>query len=348
MRPSARCATLHGYAGLAESFGLDPTWLLSRVELDMADLAVPDRWVPAAAVARLLEQSAAESGREDFGVQLAQLRRLSTVGPLSVVLRDEPDLRSVLQLLIRYEHSYNEAIRVTLTEANGLATASVWLELGEPAPTRQALELAVAALLGLIRRLREPQWQPRSVCFTHPPPADSVTHRRLLGPSLRFDHEFTGLVFSSRDLDCANALADPDDPDIRTYTRQFLRSLPPPHEPDLVDRVRELVQALLPLRRCTMPQVARALGVTRRTLHRQLAAHRTSFVDLVGEARARLAERHLANARYTISDVSDLLGFAASSAFSRWFRQRFGVSPTAWRTAAGVAIPGTSSSAPVS
>ena len=118
---------------------------------------------------------------------------------------------------------------------------------------------------------------------------------------------------------------------IRTYTRRFLRSLPPPHTRDVVDQVRELVQLLLPLRRCTMPRVARALGVTTRTLHRVLAARQESFAAIVDDTRAGLAERYLAIDRYTVSDVSDRLGFAASSAFSRWFRRRFGVSPTAWR-----------------
>ncbi|MCH6164973.1 hypothetical protein MMF94_04695 [Pseudonocardia alaniniphila] len=32
--------------------------------------------------------------------------------------------------------------------------------------------------------------------------------------------------------------------------------------------------------------------------------------------------------------MSELLGFTAPSAFSRWFRRPFGVSPTAWREAA--------------
>src|SRR5918993_5836794 len=142
MRPCARYAALHGYAELAGSVGLDPARLLARVGLDLADLDVPDRWVPAVAVARLLELSAAESGREDFGLQLAQRRRLSTIGPLSVVLREEPDLRSALELLARYEHSYNEAVHVRLAEADGLAAMTDWLELGTPVPTRQFQELA--------------------------------------------------------------------------------------------------------------------------------------------------------------------------------------------------------------
>jgi AraC-like DNA-binding protein len=333
MRPAMRCAALHGYVGLAESFGLDPARLLARVGLQVGDVAVPDRWVPAAAVARVLEWSATESGRDDFGLQLAQLRRLSTVGPLSVVMREEPDLRSALQLLIRYEHSYNEAVRGTLTETNGVATMSATIHLGEPAPTRQVQELAVAAALGIIRRLRDPRWQPLSICFTHSPPADLSAHRRLLGPALRFEQEFTGLIFASRELDSVNALAEPDDPLLHTYARQLLRSLPPPPAPDLVDRVRELVQALLPVGRCTMPQVARALGVTKRTLHRHLQAEKETFAAIVNDTRTELAERYLANQRYTVTDVSCLLGFATPSAFSRWFSRQFGVSPTAWRDA---------------
>jgi AraC-like DNA-binding protein len=108
-------------------------------------------------------------------------------------------------------------------------------------------------------------------------------------------------------MESANALADADDPMIRTYTRRFLRSLPPPHARDVVDRVRELVELLLPLRRCTMPRVARALGVTKRTLHRLLAARQESFAAIVDDARAGLAERYLATDRYTISNVSDRL-----------------------------------------
>jgi hypothetical protein len=97
------------------------------VGLDIADLAVPDKWVPATAVASLLERSAQQSGMEDFGLRLASLRRLSTLGPLSVVLRQEPDLRSALRLLAQYEHSYNEAMRLRLEESIDLASMRLWL-----------------------------------------------------------------------------------------------------------------------------------------------------------------------------------------------------------------------------
>jgi AraC-like DNA-binding protein len=60
----------------------------------------------------------------------------------------------------------------------------------------------------------------------------------------------------------------------------------------------------------------------------------------LGQRNRTRAERYLAIDRYALFDVSDRLGFAASSAFSRWFRRRFGISPTAWREATiGSAIP---------
>src|SRR4051794_18843767 len=100
MRPLIRTNTLTGYAGLARSLGLDPAALMAGVGLNIRDLDVPDRWIPAAPAARLLELSAEQSGCPDFALRLADLRQLGTLGPLSVVLRDEPDVRSALGLLI--------------------------------------------------------------------------------------------------------------------------------------------------------------------------------------------------------------------------------------------------------
>jgi AraC-like DNA-binding protein len=337
MRPCVRCATLDGYVGLARSAGLDPRRLLSEVGLAVADLAVPDRWVPAADVARLLDRSAAQSGLEDFGLRLAGLRRLATLGPLSVVLRQEPDLRSALGLLCRYEHSYNEAIRLRLDETGDLATMRLWFEFGEPAPTRQALELATRTLLGIIRELLGRQWEPLSVCFPHPAPASPATHLEVFGPRLQFGHEFAGVVFYAAELDAANTLSDPL---LRPYADQLMRTLGAPPAETVTGRVTQLTEMLLPVGRCSTRQVSRSLGVTERTLHRQLTAEGQTFSGIMHATRESLAERYLATDRYSLTDVSELLGFTAPSAFSRWFRLRFGVSPTQWRAAARQSVPG--------
>jgi AraC-like DNA-binding protein len=331
MKPCVRCATLDGYAGLARSLDLDPAKLMHRVGLNVADLTQPDKWINAAAVARLLDASARRSNCEDFGLRLAKFRRLSTLGPLSIVLREEPDLRSALELLTRYQRNYNEALNVRTSEGSGLVTIELWFEFGEPAPTRQAAELAVAALHGIIQQFLGQEWHPLSVCFSHPPPSDVRPHRRLFGPRLRFDHEITGLLLYAGDLDAKNAMSDPL---LRPYAQQLLASLGTPRAASTADRVRELVEFLLPLGRCSTEQVARNIGVDSRTLHRHLAKDNESFTSIVNATRAALAERYLTNDRYSMTDVSQMLGFSAPSAFTRWFRQQFQLSPTEWRSAA--------------
>jgi AraC-like DNA-binding protein len=331
MRPCIRCATLDGFVELAHSLGLDPAQQMARVGLVPADLAAPDKWIPAAPAAWLLEMSAADSGCEDFGLQLSERRRLATLGPLSVVLREEPDLRSALHLMIRHERSYNEAIDLQLTEANGQAAMRMWLNFGEPAPTRQGLELAVAACLGVIRELMGRDWHPRGVCFTHRAPERLTTHRQLFGPRLQFDHEFTGLLFGTDELAGRNVLADPL---LRPYRPQLLHVVSPPRARTPADQVRELLQTLLPVGRCSMRQVARSLGLTTRTLRRRLDEQQENFSSILDDTRATLAERCLANDRLSLTDITHQLGFAAPSAFSRWFRHRFGMTPTEWRRVA--------------
>ena len=331
MRPCVRSATLDGYVDLARSLGLDPTRLLTSVGLDVADLAAPEKWIPAGDVATLLQRSADRSGHEDFGLLLAGRRRLSTLGPLSVVLSQEPDLRSALRLLNGYERTYNEALHLRLDEANGLATIRLWLEFGEPVPVRQSLDLATAALHGIIRELLGRAWEPLSVCFSHPRPAVPDAYHEVFGARLQFDHPFTGLVFFADQLDARNTMSDPL---LQPYAQQFLASMPAPRGVTVHDQVRRLVEMLLPLGRCSTLQVARNLGVTQRTLHRQLVGEQASFTAIVNSTRSAWAERYLANDRYTLTEVSELLGFAAPSAFSRWFHQRFGVSPTQWRASA--------------
>jgi AraC-like DNA-binding protein len=326
--PLVRSGSLTDYLPLTRSLRIDGPALLRRAGIAPRDLEVPDKWLRAAAVARVLELSARTSGRQDFAVMLAERRRLSTIGPLSVLLREEPDLRSVVRLLSRYEHSYNEAMRMRLDEAEEIATVRLWFEFGEPVPSTQALALGAAALHGIVREYIGPQWRPLAICFPHRAPVDLATYHRVFGAGLQFEHDFAGMVLYSRDLDAGSPLSDPV---MRPYAQRFLDAVVSPRATTTRDRVTELMEFLLPLGRCTMDHVARSLGLERRTLHRHLAAEGVSFSEVLHSTRSTLAEHYLANDRYSLTEVSQLLGFTAPSAFSRWFHQQYGMSPTAWR-----------------
>jgi AraC-like DNA-binding protein len=331
MKSLARYAALNSYVEVSQGLGIDPAQLMRAVGLDPAGLGLPDRWIPATAIARLLERSAAAAGHLDFGLRLAERRRFGNLGPLSLVIREEPDVRSALNMLMRHENMYNQALRTRMTVRNGLATVRLGFEFEEPTPARQAMELAVGVLYQLLRGFIGPLWKPVSVCFTHPAPDSDATHRKLFGQTVRFEHEFNGIVCYATDLDAPNQMADPH---LRIYAHRFLGSLGPGREVTTLDRVRELIELLLPTGRCSVDQVARSLGVDRRTVHRHLTAAGETFSSVLNTARIGLATHLVGSRRYSLTEVAELLSFASPSNFSRWFRGEFGVPPSQWRESA--------------
>ncbi|MGW4773714.1 AraC family transcriptional regulator [Nocardia sp. NPDC004278] len=328
MKPLGRYAALHGYVELGRSLGLDPVRLVREAGLDPASLSLQDRWVPAAAIAGLLERSAAEAHCEDLGLRLAERRRFANLGPLSLLIREEPNVRSALRVMARHEHMYNESLHTRLTESNGIATIRLALDIGQPGETRQAIELAVGVLHGILRGFLGTGWQPVEVRFTHAAPREIHRHHRIFGPNVAFDQNFNGIVTYTTDLDANNALSDPQ---LRAYAQQFLGPAHIDHTATTSDRVRELIELMLPTGRCSIEQIARSLGVDRRTVHRQLGAEGQTFTALLDATRAELAQHLVANRRHSLTEIAEMLAFSTPSNFSRWFRNRYGRSPRQWR-----------------
>ncbi|MGB8404909.1 MAG: AraC family transcriptional regulator [Mycobacterium sp.] len=325
-QPQARYAALSGIGPVADAFGIELDDLFLPSGLDSADLAHPDRWIPAAAVAEVLERAASMSEQQNFGLHLAEHRRLGHLGPLAMVIREEPDLRAALQTLGRHNHMYNEALHMKVLETGDTATIRVAFQFGQPQPARQSVELATATLAVTLAELAGDRWRPLAVDFCHPAPTDTGLHEEVFHTQVRFGQECNGIVVRSTDLDAPNMLADPL---LLSYARQLLDSQS--SDTEIVRHTRELIELLLPAGRCTVDHVARSLGLSRRTLHRRLQAADTTFTDILDDTRRDLAQRLVSNPDNSLTDVSMLLMFSTPGNFTRWFTQRFGVAPRSWR-----------------
>ena len=99
---------------------------------------------------------------------------------------------------------------------------------------------------------------------------------------------------------------------------------------ELAQQVREIIRMLLPSGLCSLDQVAQYLGMHRRALQRHLVAEGESFATIFNAVRVELAQEYLTNRNRKVVEVADLLGFSASGAFSRWFRDQFGKTPSDW------------------
>jgi AraC-like DNA-binding protein len=328
MERLARSAALTGYADLARSVGLDPFRMLDSVGVPRRALVDPDLKIPSNAVGRILESSARRSGVEDFGMRLAEKRRLSNMGLVGLIAREQPSVRRAIEVIGQYIWMQNDALSVVLEETGDLVILRTLIASASGRVSRQAMELTVGVTCRNLAALLGASWRPQLVCFVHGPPNHPGAHRRVCGAEVAFGQDFDGVVCSRRDFDAPIPTADPAMArQIARYSEQAMRERPLRPE----DQVRELVVLLLPTGQATVERVAAHLGVDRRTISRQLAVRGTSFSAILESVRIGLAAVHLDGGGQSLTSIADLLGFSAVSAFSRWHTQRFGESPSARR-----------------
>ena len=328
METMLRSASMSGYFDVTRRLGLNPVELAQAVGIDAAALANPDARVSAEACCRLLELAAGKAACPTFALQMAETRQKFGTGVVNVLLAHKRTLREALRAAAEYRHLLNEALAVYVEDAGKTVTIREELVVAPGVPTRQAIELAVGVLARHSSALLGKHWKPRAVHFTHPGPADLTFHRRFFGCPLEFGSDFNGFVCTAADLDYPNPAADPE---LVRYAESLARPLNITGADSTALEARKAIYLLLPLEQATVEPVARHLGLSVRTMQRQLGLAKTSFSDLVDEVRRELAVRYMSNPRYPIGRVAVLLGFAQQGSFTNWFARQFGLTPRDWR-----------------
>ena len=96
------------------------------------------------------------------------------------------------------------------------------------------------------------------------------------------------------------------------------------------ERLKRLVQQELP-RVLQMPDAARSLGMSERSLRRRLAEEGVSYSQLIEQSQIELARVMLENPTKSIKEVAHDVGFTGQSGFHRAFKRWTGTSPAQFR-----------------
>jgi len=76
---------------------------------------------------------------------------------------------------------------------------------------------------------------------------------------------------------------------------------------------------------------ARLFSLHERTLRRRLDADRTTFHELLNDARFEVAQQLLSDTRLPAAEIAAILGYSNPGAYSRAFRGWSGSAPKRWR-----------------
>lgn len=322
-----RAASLTSYLEVAKTLGIDGLGLLARTGIARSSLTDVETRLPAMAATRLLEQSAAQSGCDSFGLRMAQRRTFASLGAISLLLERLQDIEEVLDTLTASGRAFSDVVRVAVEHHNGSVFAK--FNLIPSFTQNQATDLCVGMGYIALAGASHGRWKPEVVHFTHGTPRDRSTFDQFFQAPLQFDSDFNGFSFAADALRIPLPLADGK---MAENARGLLRAaaLPMVQAP-ASEHIRHLIGMLLSQGKATLAEVARNLDMTSRALQRELRAEGLTFARLLNEVRRDLARNQLRASRQTLTNIAQSLGYSDQSSFTRWFDREFGMAPSAWR-----------------
>ena len=320
----ARNTTLGHLLRLAEALGTEPAVVIAAVGIDPRLANREGAFIPAEQIVDAVEWMAADTQRRDFGLLVAGRVDHRLFGPLGLLLEQCRSLAELHTMLDRFLPLHNSALRIVVSHAQ--QEAVVRFEHGargafEP---RHFMEATLAIYIRICRLVLGADWSPQAICFAHDRMARDTDYRKAFHAPVRFAQPFNGIIMRDRDFKRSARVADPE---LKAQLEAYLGNLRQTRSRDIVQKIAELVRALLPAEAVTIERVAELLATSKRSLQRRLALQGTSYGEILTDTRAAMAQECLRNQHMSATEVAALLGYSQLSALSRFTRKRLGRSP---------------------
>lgn len=232
-------------------------------------------------------------------------------------------LRESIDTLARYHRLISDRPYWDIEEDERTATIRYRGEAGPPRARRYRSEFTVTAMYKMVQYFVR-NARPQKVAFDHPAPPYSDAYTRVFDGLERFEQSFTGVIIPRELMDEIHVNRDAEfHSTLQVHATKKLARLE--RTTTYAERVSARVAAE-PAKR-DMRAVARALGVSPRTLRRRLAEEGAQYNAIVDRALASLATRLLVDERSTIQEIAHRLGFSDASTFCRAFKRWTGATP---------------------
>lgn len=316
----------------AERQGFDRAKIIRDSGIDAADLAASDSRVSGdkhVVLLKLVESCMSRNALPETDV----LRFLSSFPELAGVVCNSPTLRDALRNYVAYRDLIGNVDWLVMHE-RGDEVAFEYVVEGEGRNASSAL--GNFALIARIARLYDARLRVRDAGTTDARMRTVPALGDALGVRVQSGQARNHVVLQSSALDrrfeIYNAPLSKIHLQAADEMLQRIRErgrFSPMVERCLRDVLREQADAVAP--KSLQALVCERLALTRWTLQRKLAAEQKTFSDVLSQTRIDEARTLLAHTSMSISEISERVGFASTTAFTRFFSRACGAPPARYR-----------------
>jgi AraC-like DNA-binding protein len=282
---------------------------------------------------QLLDAVAVAIGDPMLGIHVAQSVERGAYGVVEFAARSAPTLRSSLERVVRFIALVSApAVAELAPRSDGSALLRFRFPGVQGTLGRHGNEFFAAYIWLRAQELTGTKFTPTQIAFEHAAPR----HRRELEDffgttNLAFSTPWNDLGIDASSLQLSILSHEPHLlPLLDKMAEDEIRSR---GDGTLVDHVAREIRTLLAKGEPSLDEVARAVGMSGRTLQRRLNEEGAPFADLVDDVRKELALIHVRDVARSLDDVAGLLGYAGSRPFQRAFKRWTGMTPLEYRRA---------------
>src|SRR5689334_3620692 len=312
--------------------GADLALVVSGAGLTTEDISDHKRRVDASAQIRVLKLAAKQLHDDCLGFRLARDFELGEIGLVYYVMASSDRLADALRNAERYCAINNEGVRLRICLERELAIGFEYLNV-DRLSDRHHMEFWLVTLVRICRTLTSSRLAPKQIKVRHFRPETPADVRSHLGCEIDFEAGTDEILFPATigalpvvgaDVYLNKLLLQYADEALGNQASQ--RSSVRSH-------VEGEIAQLLPHGKANASEIARRLGMSRRTLGRALSAEDVTFSTVLETLRQALAKRYLREKELPVSEIAWLLGYREIGSFTHAFARWTGTTPRDFRKA---------------
>lgn len=310
--------------------GLSIEELYARYQIDPSLFEDTDSRLPATTVSLMWKEIPLLCNDPSFGLHLAEMVKDGPLPWVFSMLQSCDNLEETFRMFSRFERIFHDV------EVHTFSFHKEGLQLrhhggvGEYRVPVHGMECAFATLVLMARLVTGHPICPTRVVFAHERTSDLEAHQRVFGVTPSFDGTQYLLEFSAEDIARKNLQPSSQLKGVlQRHAEAVLQRLS--HESEFLRRIHQSILTLLPEGTPSLPQVARSMATSTRTLQRRLMEEKTTLTKEIDRLRHASAITYLADPERSLAEIAFVLGFSEQTAFHRAFVRWTGFPPGDWR-----------------
>ena len=334
--PTVSAGYVKALMDLALSKGADRSVLLGRAGIAAQDILDQDNRLPFTRFKALMRAAKDQCGDPALALKFGETSLFSEMSIVGLISEAAETMGEALAQLNRYGRLVVEV--AGLGEANRFGVVrgqgAFWLEdrRRDPNDFPELTESTFARFVCGAARQFGGAPLASAVHVTHARPAHHAEYDRIFKAPVNFSSDRNALLIEDQWLKRKTGRSNRYVFGIFSERAEALLASLETCETTR-GRVEGVLIPILHTGETSMNLIARAMGVSRSTLYRQLKAEGVSYEALLDDLRHRMALHYLNGRKVSVSQTAYLVGFSEPSAFSRAFKRWTG-SPPAQRGAA--------------